>query len=68
MTTSRAVFEAYDASGHFSLWATDGTPAGTSELTVSGAAPLGYSKALPIPDFTVVGGRALFEGEDASFH
>jgi hypothetical protein len=67
MTTSRAVFEAYDASGHFSLWVTDGTPAGTSELTVSGAAPLGVFEGAPNPDFVVVGGRALFEGVDSSF-
>jgi ELWxxDGT repeat protein len=68
MTTSRGVFEAYDASGHFSLWVTDGTPAATSELTVSGAAPLGVFEGAPNPDFVVVGDRALFEGEDASFH
>ncbi len=35
--TSRAVFAGYDANGYTNLWVTDGTAAGTSELTVAGA-------------------------------
>ncbi len=35
--TSRAVFSGLDASDHINLWVTDGTAAGTSELTPAGA-------------------------------
>jgi ELWxxDGT repeat protein len=38
---SKALFEGEDASGHVNLWVTDGTSAGTSELTVAGANPNG---------------------------
>ena len=35
--TSRAVFSGLDARDHINLWVTDGTAAGTSELTPAGA-------------------------------
>lgn len=35
--TTRAVFAGYDGGGNTNLWATDGTAAGTSELTASNA-------------------------------
>jgi ELWxxDGT repeat protein len=70
MTASRAVFSGLDASGNSSLWVTDGTSAGTSELAVSGANigglfNLHYFSAGASPGFTVLGGVALFEGYDA---
>ena len=63
-----AVFEGYDASGSDSLWVTDGTSAGTSELTVAGANPSGLFAQVFGPHFTVFGGRVLFAGEDADGH
>jgi hypothetical protein len=67
MTTPRAVFRGTDASGHLNLWVTDGTSAGTSELTVAGAYSKGIFQSLA-PDFTVVGDEVLFNGLDASGH
>ena len=49
--------------GHSGLWITDGTSAGTSELTVSGADPNGVVPS----NFTVLGTKAVFEGLDAGF-
>jgi hypothetical protein len=65
---SRAVFSGLDASDHINLWVTDGTAAGTNELTPAGAY---YYGLLDIgggvsPDFTALGGRILFEGVDTS--
>jgi ELWxxDGT repeat protein len=60
--TSRAVFSGLDASDHFNLWVTDGTAAGTSELTPAGA----YYYGLDASGFTALGTRILFEGVDAS--
>jgi hypothetical protein len=61
---TRAFFEGVDAAGLQGLLVTDGTPAGTHEITnISGA----YSGGLfppPInPDFTVFHGRVLFVGD-----
>jgi hypothetical protein len=66
--TSRAVFSGLDASDHINLWVTDGTVAGTSELTPAGAyyyglLDLGNGNS---PDFTALGGRILFLGVDTS--
>ena len=61
MTTVRALFAGYDASGHTNLWVTDGTAAGTSELTAVGA-----SSGLNPSGITILGTKALFEGFDAS--
>src|SRR5208283_1481907 len=60
---SKALFE---AGNPVSLWVTDGTSAGTSELTVAGAPSFGLFYNGISPDFTVLGGKALFEGRDAS--
>jgi hypothetical protein len=68
---TRAVLRGTDASGHLNLWVTDGTAAGTSELTVAGAYSGGllYSTSPFInPDFTVLGANVLFDGDDASGH
>ena len=59
--TTRAIFAGYDASGNTNLWVTDGTAAGTSELTAVGAA-----SGLNPSGITVLGTKALFQGIDAS--
>jgi ELWxxDGT repeat protein len=58
----QALFAGRDASGHNNLWVTDGTSAGTRELTVTGASPSGLNPYA----FTVVGGQVLFGGVDVS--
>jgi ELWxxDGT repeat protein len=63
---TRALFEGYDASGIDGLWVTDGTSAGTSELTVAGSFASGLFFDVSAPDLTVFGGKALFVGEDTS--
>ena len=63
---TRALFEGYDASGIDGLWVTDGTSAGTSELTVAGSFASGLFPDVNTPDLTVFGGKALFAGEDTS--
>jgi ELWxxDGT repeat protein len=57
--TTRAKFAGYDTSGNTNLWLTDGTAAGTSELTAVGAAG-----SLNPSGITVLGTNALFEGID----
>ena len=47
------------ASDHSNLWVTNGTGAGTSELTVGGA----YSGGLDPQDLTVFGNEVLFNGQ-----
>ena len=69
--SSRALFVGYDASAHPNLWVTDGTSAGTSELTVAGASSSGLFSNLYVdqePEFTVFGAKAVFLGTDASGH
>src|SRR6185437_57721 len=59
---NRALFEGYDAFAKDSLWVTDGTSAGTSELTVTVSSPSGLFVDVSTPDLTVFAGRALFVG------
>ena len=71
---SKLLFEGWDSSGRLNPWITDGTSAGTSELTVARAHAKGllyydnalFSSLTQNPDFTVLGNRVLFQGEDAS--
>ena len=67
----RALFAGYDAKLYDTLWVTDGTSAGTSELVVAGATP-GYGLfgggGDYGPEFTVLGGKALFQGGGANYH
>src|SRR5580704_17073298 len=63
---TRALFEGYDASGIDGLWVTDGTSAGTSELAVAGSFAGGLFFDVSTPDLTVLAGKAVFVGEDAS--
>jgi ELWxxDGT repeat protein len=61
-----ALFEGDDATGAASLWVTDGTSAGTSELTVAGSDAGGLFTNVIAPHLTVFAGKALFVGEDAN--
>src|SRR5258708_24022231 len=63
---NRALFEGDDASGAASLWVTDGTSAGSSELIVAGSNASGLFTNVIAPHLTVFAGKALFVGEDAS--
>jgi len=66
---SKALFDGEDSNGHFNLWVTDGTSAGTSEVIFSGADSNGlFIDDGDNPDFSVLGGNALFSGVDASDH
>ena len=57
------MFEGQDATyGNAGLWVTDGTVAGTTELSVAGAGPYGLHPT----GFTPVNGKLLFGGEDTS--
>src|SRR5690242_19400714 len=58
MTTARVVFYGKDAANRVNLWVTDGSSAGTSELTVTGVSSGGLFSS-GIPDFTILGGTAL---------
>jgi ELWxxDGT repeat protein len=58
------LFDGVDAAGDYGLWVTDGTAAGTHELTgIKGA----YSGGLAPSDFTVINTKVvLFDGVDSS--
>jgi ELWxxDGT repeat protein len=68
---TEALFAGYDAAGRPNLWVTNGTSAGTNELRVAGESANGLfsgaARGAPEidPEFTVLGGRALFQGVDA---
>src|SRR6516225_5243471 len=54
------LFEGTDASGHAGLWETNGTAAGTYELT-------GVVNGVSNPaDFVAFNGEVLFQGQDTS--
>jgi ELWxxDGT repeat protein len=53
---NKVLFSGVDAAGHIGLWITDGTAAGTSELTTANGGLTGVS------DLTVFGNKALFDG------
>jgi ELWxxDGT repeat protein len=60
---SQVLFDGTDAAGNDNLWVTDGTAAGTREMTgISGAHPLGLFYQVDNPDFTVFNGQVLFDG------
>jgi ELWxxDGT repeat protein len=64
---TRAFFEGVDAAGFQGLWVTDGTPAGTHEITnISGAYSGGLFPGGINPDLTVFHGRVLFVGYDTT--
>jgi ELWxxDGT repeat protein len=59
---NKVLFSGVDDRGISGLWVTDGTAAGTAELTVAGAASAGLSVA----KLTVVGNKVFFSGNDLS--
>jgi ELWxxDGT repeat protein len=59
------LFGGYDTSGQIGLWVTNGTAAGTHELTGISGANTGMFGLLPF-DMTVFSGEVLFAGQDAS--
>ena len=58
----RIIFEGLGASNDPGLWVTDGTAAGTYELSVTGVSSTGLDPS----DFTPYNGKVLFQGNDAS--
>lgn len=58
----QVLFSGVNASGATGLWVTDGTPAGTHELTISGAPPAGVDPYA----MAVLGTNVLFAGSDVS--
>ena len=64
----KVLFEGYDATNRLNLWITNGTAAGTSEVTAAGAYSGGlFNTTAPISaNFTVFGGKVVFEGTDAA--
>jgi hypothetical protein len=63
---SEVLFDGTDANGNGNLWGTNGTGAGTSELSVAGVGSAGGHPYLAPKYFTVFAGEALFEGTDAN--
>jgi hypothetical protein len=63
---NQALFEGDDAGGAASLWVTDGTSAGSNELSVAGSSARGLFTNVIAPHLTVFAGKALFVGDDAS--
>ncbi len=65
---NKLLFSAIDASNSSSLWVTDGTVAGTTEIGglqnagIAGAHGTGFNPG----SFTALGGKALFRGVDSS--
>jgi ELWxxDGT repeat protein len=68
----KALFVGYDSSNHVSLWETDGTAIGTSEIGGLGNAGIanislgGLVSDSLSPEFTVFNGEVYFRGFDAS--
>jgi probable HAF family extracellular repeat protein/ELWxxDGT repeat protein len=60
------LFEGQNASGNRGLWVSDGTPAGTHELTGINGAYSGGLFSYNSPDFTILNGQVLFSGADAN--
>ena len=60
---NEVLFNGWNAAGAHGLWATDGTAAGTVEVTgITGAASTGVNPS----DITVENGKALFNGVDTA--
>ena len=60
----RVLFSGIDAKGDTNLWVTNGTSAGTSEISLAKQDPGGLN-----PQFlTVFGSKVLFEGSDKNHH
>ena len=57
----KVLFNGYDTANKHGLWTTNGTKAGTGEITVNGADSTGVNPS----NITVFNGKALFNGTDA---
>src|SRR6266478_6101222 len=67
MFRQTVLFNGKDAGGQNGLWQTNGTAAGTHELTgISSANAGGLFSSFIAPDMTVFNGEVLFEGFNAS--
>jgi ELWxxDGT repeat protein len=65
---NQVLFSGRDGRGLYGLWTTDGTAAGTVELTgISGAGTTAHVGLNPT-DLTVFGGEVLFNGVDTAGH
>jgi ELWxxDGT repeat protein len=60
------LFNSFDASDRVNLWVTDGTAAGTSELSVANVDTNDFDFGLLPQHFFVFGSEVLFSGEDAN--
>jgi hypothetical protein len=64
----RVIFVGVDRSIHRNLYSTNGTAVGTSKLQAAGSSPYGLfgdAYSTFYPDFTAVGKKAVFAGDDA---
>ena len=57
---SKVLFEGSDKNHNSNLWITDGTAAGTSEISVTGQ----HTQSFVPQDFAVLGSKVLFNGQD----
>jgi len=62
MTGARLYFNSIDANDHGNLWVTDGTPAGTQQLSAADASLFGLGPS----SFAVLGNSVYFKGYDAA--
>lgn len=63
MTGARLYFTSIDANGHGNLWVTDGTSAGTQQLSAADDSLFGLDPS----SFAVLGNSVYFKGYDAAF-
>ncbi len=61
MAGARLYFTSIDTLGHANLWVTDGTPAGTKQVSAAGG-----SSGLDPSSFAVLGNSVYFQGVDAA--
>jgi ELWxxDGT repeat protein len=61
------LFQGYDSAAHYGLWVSNGTSAGTHELTgISGVNANGIFNGIINPGFTLYNNEILFEGDDTA--
>ena len=65
MTRARLFFNSLDADKHGNLWVTDGTAAGTHQVSTTGGPSVGPSGLYPTA-FAALGNSVYFQGVDAA--